>query len=85
MGKTSPDYRDPTPTQPLLQPMPLQLPINYSWQSQADHDPEQKRKIIQRFCGYFQTRVHPLRLPDNLRFHRIFQQKDGYNRFSDIA
>src|SRR5208283_5564926 len=73
-----PDNRNPAPTQPLLQPMPLQMPINNPWQPQANHDSKQQRKIIQRFGSYFDLRVHPLSLSDNSRFHLIFQRKVCY-------
>lgn len=54
------------------------MPINNPWQPQANHDPKQQRKIIQRFGSYFDLRIYPLSLPNISRFGWLFQRMVSY-------
>jgi len=62
----------------------LQVLVYQVWKTQPYHDFEQKRKVVNPFCGYSDLRVHALRISGNSRFRQNFQRKVSYHDTSDI-
>lgn len=50
------------PTQSLVQAVMIQVAVNETRKSQLYHDFEQKRKVVNPFCGYVDLRIHALRV-----------------------
>ena len=60
-----PDRGDPTPTQPLLQPMAGDVPIQYLWQAQAYHHLDQQYEVVSSLARDGQFSFHSLMIPGN--------------------